>query len=105
MHTVKNLIKDEFGNYDCLLNNNGEWVRFKMAPADPYVVDETTEWEGVLDCPISVDEINIALESDKTNKLRSLDLPAWKLALAISGDERALKELKESEAAKALIRE
>jgi hypothetical protein len=44
-------------------------------------------------------------DQEKQAKLAALDLPSWKLALAISGDEQALAELAESEVAKALIRE
>lgn len=44
-------------------------------------------------------------EEEKKSKLSALDLPLWKIARALDGDEKALADVKESEVKKSLVRD
>lgn len=102
----KNAQENLNGTVDCLILLGDEWVAHTKDPLIKYTLHPDSDWPETK--PIDPSKLEayilIKAEQEKQNKLAALDLPSWKLALAISGDEQALTELAESEAAKALIR-
>jgi hypothetical protein len=106
MLTVKNPIETAFGSIKCEVLNNGVWDVFIMSKNDEYVIHEDSQWKDIKPCDQAEKDTYLRQQEKDSllSDLAALDLPAYTIERALTGDQYAIQLINENENKKALIR-